>query len=190
MDDRYKRQDPIGELYYESLRYIKNLGPTPEYSTGLSGDQLDRFPIINTWVDPVADACQANYIIAVGDQFAWSDYNLPGTSINGNHPGEPSNADRDINVTALTNTVAALENYFPGTLAGRTRGRDSNNWYIAGLAYYARTNDLRDEANMEGEQTVKTFVVDTQEFQFSPPQEQDNPLWLAYIKLCSKERSI
>ena len=35
-DAAYKSLDPVSELFYESIRYFKHLGPTPEYSAGLT----------------------------------------------------------------------------------------------------------------------------------------------------------
>lgn len=185
--DRYKGNDPIAELYYESLRYIKNLGHTPEYSgasgslSALTNNQKDNFPVITLWDDPVVNECQANYIIAVGDQFAHADNNLPGSTITGGPgiPYTPSNPDTSINVDTLTDRVGTLENFRPGTLGARTRGRSNNGWYLAGLAYHAATTDIRPSATMPGKQTVKTFIVDTQEYNGNPPTEEENPLWLA-----------
>lgn len=198
--ERYKSYDPVAELFYEGLRYFKNLGPTPEYSQAygslpaLTNDQKDNFPIITIWDDPIVDACQANYMIAIGDQFSWEDHNLPGMSstiYNGPSfgqrgvPATPSNPDTDIDAMALTDKVGVLENYGAGgsvtSLGDETRGRNNNGWWFAGLAYYANTQDIRTGAgaNEVGIQTVKTFVVDTQEYNSSPPMKQDNPLWLA-----------
>ncbi|WP_370981553.1 pilus assembly protein [Agaribacterium sp. ZY112] len=187
--ERYKGADPVAELFYEGLRYIKALGPTPEYSgasgslLALTNDQKDNFPVINSssdWVDPVLDSCQPNYMVAVGDQFAHADHNLPGTSITGGQSvptGEPSNADSDINVDAETDTIGTLENFHSGSLGSTTRGRDNNGWYVAGLAYYANTNDVR--SDFDGVQSVRTFFVDTQEYKTNPPMREENPLWMA-----------
>lgn len=183
--ERYKSYDPVAELYYEGLRYIKNLGPTPEYSGAASGlsaltnNQKDNFPVVNTWDDPVLHKCQKNFIIAIGDQFSWEDNSLPGctTPVTHGTPAYPSNPDTDIDTDKLTDTVGTLENYYSGTLGSRTRGRNNNGWYFAGLAYYAATEDVR--SDIEGIQRVKTFVVDTQEYNSNPPMKQNNPLWLA-----------
>jgi len=189
---RYKARDPIGELFYEGIRYFKNLGPTPEYSASLSNADKDNFPVILNWDDPITDACQVNYMVSVGDQNAWGDYNLPGTSIRGTSASlaaaEPSNPDRDIDVTALTDRVGDLENYTGNSskLSTAIRGvdridnpvdRDSNNFYIAGLAYYANTQDIR--SDLDGKQSIRTFMVDTQQFNRTPEQGRDNQLWLA-----------
>lgn len=183
--ERYKSHDPVAELFYEGLRYFKNLGSTPEYSgasgtlPALTNSQKDNFPVLTSWDDPIVNACQKNFMVAIGDQFAWEDHNLPGSSIWGSTgiPTRPSNPDTDIDVDALTDTVGTLEGFHSGTLGAQTRGRNNNGWYVAGLAYYANTNDIRDD--LPGTQKVKSFFVDTQEFNSDPPIQQDNPLWLA-----------
>ena len=122
-DAAYKSLDPVSELFYESIRYFKHLGPTPEYSAGLTTGQLGGFQIVNSWSDPQQYKCQKNFIIAINDANPWLDKRLPGTfftsstisgasgtvTLDGNDYGEPSNADHDINVRDLTNRVGTLE---------------------------------------------------------------------------------
>ncbi|MBS3963382.1 MAG: hypothetical protein KGZ80_02600 [Methylomonas sp.] len=208
-DAGYKGHDPASELFYESIRYFKNLGPTPEYLTGANGG----FPILNAarWQDPMTASCQKNYIVGINDANPWMDKKLPGThfmlsTFNGRNIaqdfGEPSNPDRDINVTALTNTVGRLEGingtsrcigctatncdmgaynkHIPalGEVFGTCPAtQKENSYYIAGLAYYANTQDIR--SNIPGKQTVSTFMIDTQEFGTNPLVGQMNMLWLA-----------
>ena len=43
-DAAYKSLDPVSELFYESIRYFKHLGPTPEYSAGLTDGAAGRLP--------------------------------------------------------------------------------------------------------------------------------------------------
>jgi type IV pilus assembly protein PilY1 len=131
-DPGYKSLDPIGELFYESVRYFKGLSPTPEYSSGITRSSADSkaggFWFANSaadWTDPMQYRCQKNFAVAINDANPWLDKKLPGTfftasTINGatgfapftlagaDH-GEPSNADSDINVTTLTNRVGELE---------------------------------------------------------------------------------
>lgn len=175
----YKSNDPVAELFYEGLRYIKALGNTPEYSSGLSAASYDNFPVINNWVDPVQGECQANTMLAIGDQFAHADDDLPGTSVG----SSPSNPDTDINVDTLTDAVGTNQGFHAGTLGSKTRGRSNNGWYVAGLAWYANTTDIRTGSqgtkDFPGKQTVKTYVVDTQEYNTNPPMRHENPLWLA-----------
>jgi type IV pilus assembly protein PilY1 len=57
-----------------------------------------------------------------------------------------------------------------------------NSYYVAGLAYYANTTDLRTETGMgndRGIQNVQSFVIDTQEFNANPLDGPKNMLWLA-----------
>jgi Tfp pilus tip-associated adhesin PilY1 len=78
-DAAYKSLDPVSELFYESIRYFKHLGPTPEYSAGLTTAQMGGFQVVNSWSDPQQYKCQKNFIIAVNDANPWLDKELPGT---------------------------------------------------------------------------------------------------------------
>lgn len=215
----YKGYDPVSELFYETVRYYKNLSPTPEYSNSLSAGENGGFPVITNWLDPIQYSCQKNFIVAINDAFPWLDKTLPGTSftsatygpgsktlIAGDY-GEPSNPDTSINVTTLTNTVGNLEgltslavgctptNCDMGmgskSLVGNGLGEvfgtapwagRENSYYVAGLAYYANTQDLRPDNNSIpktiGKQTVRTFMIDTQEYNGNPPLGPLNMLWL------------
>ncbi len=189
---RYKSFDPVGELYYEGLRYIMGLDPTPEYSVGAGGigavsdANKDNFPIIyENWEDPVTDSCQANYIVGIGDQFSHRDGNLPGSSYTagGGVPTFPTNgAQAGFNVTSITNAIGILEGMGNTIGNGQATGRN-NTYYVAGMAHWAATEDVRNGQGgstvYEGEQNVRTFFVDTQEFNGNPPMREDNPLWLA-----------
>lgn len=209
----YKGLDPAAELFYESIRYFKNLGRTPEYANGISNANKGGFPVLTSWDDPIQYSCQKNFIIGINDANPWLDKSLPGThftssTFNGRDIsedyGEPSNPDTDIDVTALTNTVGDLEGLtgtsqcvgctaascdmantdknIPGL--GEVLGTcpytpKENSYYIAGLAYYANTQDIRTDAGMDGEQTIATFMIDTQEYGTNPLTGQMNMLWLA-----------
>ncbi len=221
-DFGYKSYDPVSELFYESLRYFKNLGPTPEYSAGLSDAEKGGFPIITAWEDPIQYSCQQNFIVGINDAYPWLDKRLPGThfnsptyrgvSLKGQDYGEPSNPDPDIDVTALTNEIGALEGLNGTQMRMRctsdpaescadddgnawnleawknvpalgeafgpwTGGGKQNSYYVAGLAYYANTRDIR--ADFEGEQHVTTYMIDTQEYHSDPLVGSANMLWLA-----------
>ena len=152
----YKSYDPVSELFYESIRYYKNLGPTPEYSSSLATGENGGFPVITSWQDPIQYSCQKNFIVAINDAFPWLDKKLPGntflsTSLQAGDFGQPSNPDTSINVTTLTNQVGVLEGL---SSLGTTIqwGRD-NSFYVAGLAYYANTQDLR--SDFDDKQTVQ-----------------------------------
>ena len=176
----YKSFDPVSELFYETVRYYKNLGPTPEYSSNLTAGENGGFPVITTWDDPIQYSCQKNFIVAINDAFPWLDKKLPGTSFTANtysndDYGEPSNPDTSINVTTLTNAVGNLEGLASLGTKIDSIGR-GNSFYVAGLAYYANTQDIR--SDFDGKQTVRTFMIDTQEYNANPPLGSDNMLWL------------
>ena len=176
----YKSFDPISELFYETVRYYKNLGSTPEYSSNLTAGENGSFPVITTWDDPIQYSCQKNFIVAINDAFPWLDKKLPGTSFTANtysndDYGEPSNPDTSINVTTLTNAVGNLEGIASLGTKIDSIGR-GNSFYVAGLAYYANTQDIR--SDFEGKQTVRTFMIDTQEYSRNPPLGSNNMLWL------------
>lgn len=232
-DAAYKSLDPVSELFYESIRYFKHLGPTPEYSAGLTDAQKGGFHIVNDWSDPQQYKCQKNFIIAINDANPWLDKRLPGTffttatmsgasgtiTLAGEDYGEPSNADPDINVRDLTNRVGTLEGlngtwsnsgtWVSGSVSGANDSvgggagtfdnsctsktvtalgevmgtcpspNKQNSYYVAGLAYYANTTDLRDDFdNDRGIQNVQTFMIDTQEFNTNPLDGPKNMLWL------------
>ncbi|MFZ8784426.1 pilus assembly protein [Thermocrinis sp.] len=101
--------------------------------------------------------------------------------------GAPSNADTSINVSYWTDLVGNYEGLTPGYLCvGCVLGGicdwnptqkyvtqlskafgtcawtpKENSYYIAGLAYYAHQTDLRPD--LPGNQTLKTYMIDTQE---------------------------
>ena len=57
----YKTYDPVGELYYEALRYFQGLPPSPQAISPFTADatKADGFPVYTTadtsarkWTDP------------------------------------------------------------------------------------------------------------------------------------------
>ncbi len=226
VNDGYKSIDPLGELFYQCVRYYKGLDPTPETYSG--NPPNGGFPIIKNWSDPIQYYCQNNYIIAINDVFAWRDKRVPGTHfmqesdvpyfpLSGwgglvDEWGEPSDASTfvdaasgaKIDVTFWTNKVGEKEaidwrsfedpkdpndNYLkdnPVKLGEILAWHNSavkphqserrNTYYAAGLAYYAHTQDLR--ADLQGKQTITTFMIDTQEYSKNPLYGDRNVLYL------------
>ncbi len=78
---QYKSYDPVSELFYEAVRYFKNIGPTPETYSGLSTSNNGGFEILTSsdWEDPIQYECQKNFMVAMNDAFPWNDKSLPGT---------------------------------------------------------------------------------------------------------------
>lgn len=184
-DDPHKSYDPVSELYYTALRYFENLGNVSAYSD-LSGasstsqkDQwMDGFPVITNWDDPIAYACQKNVILGIGDENTHRDKDLPGnTTYRTDEPTMPSEvaSDNSVDVISLTDKVGALEGL--GTI-GETNSFSGryNSAYMAGLAYYAHTSDIR--SDMSGMQTISTYWVDVMEGQIQQPPSR-NQYYLA-----------
>lgn len=201
----YKEYDPASELFYESLNYFRGpktpVGPTSEYSgadtsNGRSLTAIGRtssdlrnggfwfYNQASEWDDPISYSCQKNFIIAINDPYTHRDKRLPGTSFttkasadNENDYGPPSRSD-SLNVSTWTNSVGSQQG-LGASLATQHPGGNKNSYYIAGLAYWANTNDIRDEVgDWQGKQTVDTFMIDTQEPQDNPLVGQTNQLWL------------
>ena len=140
---------------------------------------VDGFPVITNWNDPIQYSCQQNFVIGLADANTHKDKNLSGGVTNAeNEPSMlPGDIDTGYNVTTLTNTVGGLE---AATAAGRiaapsgpaTYGNDLANLrnccngtaFVAGLAYYAHTTDLRpDFDNLNGPQVLTSYFVDVRE---------------------------
>lgn len=181
----YKSNDPVSELYYAAVRYFKNLGNVPNFSSlSGSGSQstlrtwIDGFPVITDWDDPILYSCQKNFILGIGDIYTWYDGGLPGSTLKANEtvPSEVS-SDSTVNVTAATNMVGKLEGL--GNIGGMyydtkdtTYGR-ADTYYIAGLAYDSHVKDIR--SDLTGTQTINTYWMDVLE----KPYVSKNQYWLA-----------
>jgi type IV pilus assembly protein PilY1 len=179
----HKTYDPVSELYYTAIRYLKSQGNVPEY-TSLTGaaqtryHHADGFPVITDWNDPIQYTCQNNAILGIGDVFTHRDKNLPGSGTSGtDEPTKPSavSGDSTVNVRTATEKVAQLQGLTIDTAADSWSGR-SNSAFIAGLAYDSHTVDMR--PLLAGKQTVSTYWVDVREEQTLLPPSS-NPYWLA-----------
>lgn len=186
----YKSKDPVGELYYAATRYFRNKGNVSTYSS-LSGAGssataaiwLDGFPAIVSWDDPILYTCQKNFILGIGDTYAWYDRELPGSTLSSSLASEVSADAADesspttsgkVNVQAATNMVGQLEGY-TGNLGSQYNGSSRyNTLYIAGLAYDAHTRDIR--SDLTGTQTINTYWLDVHENAY---YEHKNQYWLA-----------
>lgn len=157
----HKSNDPVSELYYAALRYIKNQGNFSSWSNATE-QQRDAFPIITDWVDPIQYACQKNVILGIGDVYTHEDRNIPV-------------AGDTLDVNGYTQNVFTLEGITTSPSAGSFTGR-GNSAYIAGLAYYGNTTDIR--TDFIGTQTVSTHWVDVRENQILESRK-NNQYWLA-----------
>lgn len=163
LTNRHKSNDPVSELYYTALRYFKNQGNIAAYSNITDNAQRDMFPVIQDWAgkDPIQYACQKNVILGIGDVYTHEDRNIPA-------------GGDTLDVNSWTQTVFDLEG-INKTANSVFTGR-GNSAYIAGLAYYANTTDIR--SDISGEQRISTHWVDVRENQFLEPKA-NNQYWLA-----------
>ena len=88
----YKGFDPVGELYYEALRYFQGQDPSSQATAGSPTPAMaDGFPYYTTagtvpakWEDPVQNACERrNYILTIGDVNTHYDKEIPGHRFTG-----------------------------------------------------------------------------------------------------------
>jgi len=208
----YKNYDPVSEMVYESLRYFRNVGPTPEYSNlsltgGAAGRKVDGFPVITAWDDPlepphgykhVNEWCPKNFMVGIADSNTHRDKRLPGnTAADGEPAAQPSNPDPGYNVVTLLNEIIASELANEGVQLLRSNGTPlgagsvnccMGSAYLASLAYFANTRDIRPDDNRiqtQGKQTVRSYFVDVREagswgtgVARSDPRRR-NQLWVA-----------
>ncbi len=198
----HKVYDPVSELFYEAVHYFRgqdnaNAGPTGEYLP-TTDDEYGHFPAHSTWDDPIEYACQKNFIIAINDSFPHRDKRVPGsnftcpftgdnaddTDVDSQDCGQPSDADTFFDAGTWTSSIHTQEGggdialdmaWANGAFGPLSNGRYNSN-YIAGLAYQANVTDLRDD--FTGDQTITTFMVDTQEYNNDPLDDNKSPLWL------------
>ncbi|WP_295645795.1 PilC/PilY family type IV pilus protein [uncultured Methylibium sp.] len=179
----YKGNDPVGELYYATIRYYKNLGNVPEWtnmgtaSAATISTRLDGFPVITPWDDPIQYSCQKNFVLGIGDIYTHGDKGLPGATNRTDEPtgGLPSAISSDTSVSAVdaANRLGVLQGLGTsyGTRTNISNGCCSNNsGMMAGLAYHSNVNDIRPDTvgqpQTTGRQTVQTLWVDVLEQAF------------------------
>jgi type IV pilus assembly protein PilY1 len=147
----YKTFDPVGELYYEAVRYIQGLDATPEATSGITTAMKDGFPVYDNGnsgltlsrADPHAGgsstkdySCLKNNIVVVGDVNTHADKSVPGnTKTTSNDFARSSSlANNEPDFTNWTRVVGRFEkkgtqSYIDG--AGATRNTDATNSNVA-----------------------------------------------------------
>lgn len=159
---RYKQYDPVSELFYEAIRYYRNLGPTPEAAADLTSAMSDGFQVVRSWDDPVLASCQKNYVISIADANTHCDKSVPG---NRRGSGKCENDDvkpgnDPVNFVQWTDKVGNLEGR--PNLSSVSTGATDASYYLAGIAYWANTQDIRPD--LQGKQSVRTFSIDVDEY--------------------------
>ncbi|CAN7664659.1 PilC/PilY family type IV pilus protein [Variovorax paradoxus] len=176
---KYKKYDPVSELYYESLRYLQGLQPSDIATSGITTAMYDGYPVFTTWDDPYGDgrssssnyACLKSNIVVIGDINTHDGSHYPGTNVAANIP----------DLTAWTTVVKNFEKGVDTTyrdgqnVEQHTTGNPNTNANprgeaIIGYSYWAHTHDIRGTA-WTAEPTkqrpglrVKSFFFDVNEY--------------------------
>jgi type IV pilus assembly protein PilY1 len=151
----------------------------------------DNFPVITDWAnnDPYQHWCQNTAIIGIGDVYTHRDKNLPGRESGSEEPALPAEVANDpdftgagkMSVIQWTRRVWDLEDLAVPAWSGNFEytiplGGLNASGYIAGLSYFAHTQDIR--ADLQNKQFVSTHWVDVREVQRVEPRER-NQYWMA-----------
>jgi type IV pilus assembly protein PilY1 len=182
----YKTYDNVSELYYAAVRYFENLGNVPEWTNNTTPAILDGFPAVTNWpTDTYSTAnpnprgsilysCQKNFILGIGDDHTWFDYDVGGSTYAG--PGGRAmpaavTADTFNQASLWTTELQNIEGIAPTPVWPNLSG---STYFIAGLAYGVHVNDIRPD--LSGAQTISTYWMDVAEDQ---RLENLNPYYLA-----------
>lgn len=168
----YMTYDNVSELYYAAVRYYENLGNVPEWTNVATPTLLDGFPAVTTWSDPIAYRCQKNFILGIGDDHTWYDYNVGGGTATGSRAKPAAVAADSLNYAATWTT--ALQNLEGITPTPWWPFDSGATYYMAGLAYGTHVLDMRPD--LADRQTISTYWMDVMEYQRA---ENLNPYYLA-----------
>jgi type IV pilus assembly protein PilY1 len=178
----YKTYDNVSELYYAAVRYFENLGNVPEWTNTASPTALDGFPAVTTWptdatgTNPGAAilySCQKNFILGIGDDHTWYDYDVGGSTNASGGRAMPAavTADTFNQASVWTTDLQTLQGIAPTPWWPFDSGAT---YFIAGLAYGVHVNDIRPD--LPDAQTISTYWMDVAEDQ---RLENLNPYYLA-----------
>jgi type IV pilus assembly protein PilY1 len=176
----YMTYDNVSELYYAALRYYENLGNVPQWVNNLTSTTLDGFPAVINWTDPILYYCQKNFILGIGDDHTWDDYDVGGnTQVTGSRAMPPLVAADTLNkASTWTAEVQTLE----GMTLNPIEPFDYDaTWFMSGLAYGAHVINLRSDLTSgvtptPPNVTVSTYWMDVEE---GGGPENDNNYYLA-----------
>ncbi|MBX9935877.1 MAG: pilus assembly protein PilY [Burkholderiaceae bacterium] len=177
----YKKYDPVGELYYQALRYMQGLPPTPDAIANLgtlqkSNPLYDGYPVYTNWTDidgttgidpdPYGGgrtkdepyACLKSNIVVIGD-------------IN-THDGNWRNVTPDAakNVPNFKTFHTQVRTYESSSNSNSSAPSSSQTSQIMGYAYWAHANDIRGTGwtgqpdKQRPGLRVKTFIFDVNEY--------------------------
>jgi type IV pilus assembly protein PilY1 len=190
----YMTYDNVSELYYSAVRYFENLGNVPEWTNGATPTALDGFPAVTNWPTDTASStdtnpgaailysCQKNFILGIGDDHTWYDYDVGGSTNASGSRAMPAAVTADAFNAALPNAFYNQASVWTTDLQN-IEGIAPTPWwpfdsgatyFIAGLAYGVHVNDIRPD--LPDAQTITTYWMDVAEDQ---RLENLNPYYLA-----------
>ena len=179
---RYKTYDPVGELHYETLRYLQGLQPTAAAVSSITSAMQDGYPVYTNWTDPYGNgrsntadyACVKSNIVVVGDINTHDGGRLPTADAANNIPdisywrGIANKFESDAGGTYIDGQGATQTIDNPNTANG-SMPTGSQTSQIIGSAYWAHIRDIRgtawsDTAKQRPGLRVKTFLFDVNEY--------------------------
>lgn len=165
----YRNYDPGGELFYTALRYLRGKSSLSGYNKYAQyADARDNFPAITDWNDPLlvqgetvasaAAVCRPNYVMYIGDTNTHYDNAVP--NFYSNDGWNPTDDNEVKTLTYLTNLLST-ETYAKSFSPGNNVGANASHASITGLAYWARTNDIR--TDVSDKQYLHSIFIDVLE---------------------------
>jgi len=158
---RYKKYDPVGELHYETLRYLQGLPPSEDAIRNISTEMYDGFPVAHNaatgWTDPYGGgrtkdsdySCTKSNIVIIGDKNTHDGNRLPTANKANNIPN--INEWRTVVQNFEKNVTTATYEDGSGVDRDIANPNGTNNSVptgtqtsqMMGSAYWARTHDIR-----------------------------------------------
>lgn len=179
---RYKKYDPVGELHYETVRYLQGLQPSDAAISSITSEMQDGYPVYTNWTDPYGGgrtntsdyACVKSNIVVVGDINTHDGGRLPTADAANNIPdisywrGIANKFESDAGGTYIDGQGATQTIDNPNTANG-SMPTGSQTSQIIGSAYWAHIRDIRgtawsDTAKQRPGLRVKTFLFDVNEY--------------------------
>jgi type IV pilus assembly protein PilY1 len=176
---RYKKFDPVGELYYETLRYLQGLTPSADAVSNITTAMYDGFPVFTTWDDPYGNgrsntqdySCAKSNIVVIGDINTHDAGNrYPASSAANNIPdlaywaGITAKFEKNESASYVDGQGVTRSTSNPNT-ANNNVSTDQ----IIGASYWAHTQDIRgeswsDTAKRRPGLRVKSYFFDVNEY--------------------------
>lgn len=167
----YKTYDPASELYYEALRYLQGLPPSPAAVASLdlsaNADFYDGFPIYTDWssLDPYGGkrtkdddySCLKSNIALIGDvnthdSKSYGKSRMPGPGLAKNEPNidhwlkvvQAFEQKKEVNYVDGSGHTRSTLNPNSASYTGEPAATDRfRSSELIGLAYWAHTHDIR-----------------------------------------------